>query len=177
MTVFTATFSAITLTNAGGSQDLMELVPDATTRLRLLEIEIMQYSDIGAATADLAAAEMEIVSILVMRGHTTTGSGGAAVTPGNLNSYGRASVTTVAKNNTTLATSGTIVTLLATGWHLQAGFIWRPPEDISGPDRHRRQIIVAPEERLVIRMNSTLDDDVVANMTVTFEEIGKAPTS
>ncbi len=178
MTVFTATFSAITLTNAGASQDLMELVPDATTRLRLLEIEIMQYSDIGAATADLAAAEMEIVSILVIRGYTTAGADSAtAVTPVNLNSYGRASVTTVTRNNTTLAKDGTPKTLLSTGWHLQAGFIWRPPEDLSGPDRHRRQILIAPSERVVIRMNSTLDDDVVANMTVTFEEIGKAPTS
>ncbi len=178
MTVFTATFSAITLTNSGGTQDLMELVPDATTRLRLLEIEIMQYSDIGGASADAAAAEMEIVSILVIRGYTTAGADSATpVTPVNLNSYGRNSATGVTRNNTTLATSGTPKTLLATGWHLQAGFIWRPPEDISGPDRHRRQIIIAPEERLVIRMNSTLDDDVVANMTVTFEEIGKAPVS
>lgn len=168
MTVYTAAFSAITLTNAGGTQDLFELVPDATTRLRILEIELNQYTDFGDAQA-------EIVSLLVMRGHSTTGSGGSAVTPVNLSPYSRASVTTVARNNTTLATAGSPETVLATGWHLQAGFIWRPPLE-SLPLQQRRYIVVQPSQRLVIRLNSTLADDVTANGTVTFEEIGKAPT-
>lgn len=169
MTVFTAAFSAVTLTNAGGTQDLFELVPNGTTRLRLLEIELNQYSDFGDAQA-------EIVALLIMRGHTTTGSGGSAVTPVNLNPYGRASVTTVARNNTTLASAGSPETILASGWHLQAGFIWRPPRS-DPPEEFRRHIIVKPSQRLVIRLNSTLADDVTANGTVTFEEIGKAPIS
>ena len=168
MTVFTASFSAITLTNAGGTQDLFELVPDATTRIRILELELNQYSD-------FADAQAEIVALLIMRGHTTTGSGGSAVTPVNVSPYGRASVTTVARNNTTLASAGSPETLLASGWHLQAGFIWRPPEDFQR-EPFRRQYVVKPSQRLVIRLNSTLADDVTANATVTFEEIGKAPT-
>ena len=168
MTVFTAQFNGIAITSASGTQDLFELVPDATTRIRILEVEINQGSDFGDA-------EAEIRPILFMRGHTTTGSGGSAVTPANLSPYGRVSVTTVARNNTTLATAGSPKTVLATGWHLQAGFIWRPPEDFAR-DPFRRHIVIKPSQRFVIRLATGLADDLAdVSATVTFEEIGKAP--
>ena len=170
MTVFTAQFNGFALTTANGTHDLFELVPDGTTRIRLLEVELNQGSDFGDAQA-------EIRPLLFMRGHTTTGSGGSAVTPVNVNPYGRASVTTVASNNTTLATAGSPETLLATGWHLQAGFIWRPPEDLQR-DPFRRHYVIKPSQRFVIRLAVAVADDLadVAG-TVTFEEIGKAPIS
>ena len=171
MTVFTAQFNGIAITAASGTQDLFELVPDATTRLRLLEIELNQGSDFGDAQA-------EIRPLLIMRGHTTTGSGGAAVTPVNVNPYGRVSVTTVARNNTTLASAGSPETLLATGWHLQAGFIWRPPETLVRGDPFRRHFLVKPSQRLVIRLATAVADDLAdVSGTVTFEEIGKSPVS
>ena len=164
MTVFTAQFNGVAILNSDGSQDLFELVPDATTRIRILEVEINQASDFGDAQA-------EIRTILFMRGHTTTGSGGSAVTPGNVSPYSRASVTTVARNNTTLASSGTVVTLLATGWHLQAGFIWRPPEDDRAEVPFRRQFVIKPSQRFVIRLADTVADDLAnVSATVTFEE-------
>lgn len=170
MTVFTAQFNGVAITSASGTQDLFELVPDGTTRIRLLEIEIFQASDFGDT-------EAEIRPLLVMRGHTTTGSGGSAVTPVNVNPYGRASVTTVAANNTTLATAGSPETLLATGWHLQAGFIWRPPQDAPhGMNPFRRNFLIKPSQRCVIRLAVGVTDDLAdCGGTVTFEEIGKAP--
>lgn len=175
MTVFTAQFNGVAITNASGTQDLFELVPDATTRIRLLEIELNQASDFGDAQA-------EIRTILIMRGHTTTGSGGTAVTPVRVRtakSDARASVTTVAANNTTLATGGSPVTVLATAWHLQAGFIWRPDENAPrGVPAFRRHIEAAPSERLVIRMAEAVTDDLAdVSGTVMFEEIGKSPVS
>ena len=172
MTVFTAQFNGVAITNASGTQDLFELVPDATTRIRLLEIELNQASDFGDAQA-------EIRTLLIMRGHTTTGSGGGAVTPVNLDPYGRASVTTVARNNTTLATAGSPETIIASGWHLQAGFIWRPPEvSIPGVKLFRRFILVKPSQRIVIRLAEAVTDDLAdVSGTVTFEEIGKSPVS
>ena len=171
MTVFTASFSAVSV--GAATQDLFELVPDATTRVRLLEIEIAQYSPL-----DFGDMQAEILGITILRGHTTGGSGGSVVTPVNVNPYGRASVTTVEANNTTLASAGSPETLLASGWHIQAGFIWRPPEDAPrGVPPFRRHFLIKPSQRLVIRTSAPADELTLTNGTVTFEEIGKAPTS
>ncbi len=166
MTVYTASFSAVAITAA---QDLFEIVAPANSRVRVLEIDIGQYSDFGDAQA-------EILSIAVHRGHTTSGSGGSTVTPANLNPYGAAAGSTVEANNTTVATtSGTL--LWATGWHVQAGFLWSPPE-ISPPGvvPFRRHIIVKPSQRLVIRITAPTDE-ITTNGTILFEEIGKSPVS
>ncbi len=168
MTIFTASLVAATLTTSGGDVDIFDLTPDATTRLRLIEVELNQYSD-------FADAEAEIVGVTFIRAYTSA-SDGSAITPANVSRYGRASVTTVLGNGPAIANTGTPITLLASAWNLQAGFIWRPPEFTRG-DPHRRQFVIQPSERLVIRVTSTFADDVTANCTVTFEEIGKAPKS
>lgn len=175
MTVFSATFSAVAISAA---QDLFEIVAPADSRVRLLEVDIGQYSDIEAATADLAAEEQEILSILFIRGHTTPGSGGSDPTPVNMNPYSRASTAAIAANNTTVATTaGT--TIWSTTWHIQAGFIWRPPEDLPrGLDPFRRHILLKPSQSLVIRTNAeTLADAVTTNGSILWEEIGKSPVS
>ncbi len=171
MTVFSAAFSAVAISVA---QDLFEIVAPANSRVRLLEIDIGQYSDIGGATADLAAAEQEILSLTVHRGHTVSGSGGSAVTPANVNPYGRAAGATVEANNTTVAiTSGVLI--WATTWHVQAGFIWRPQEQAPrGLDPFRRNILIKPSQRLVIRITAP-GDELTTNGSILFEEIGKAP--
>ncbi len=45
MTVFSASFSAVAISAA---QDLFEIVAPSDSRIRLLEIDIGQYSDFGA---------------------------------------------------------------------------------------------------------------------------------
>ena len=166
MTVFSAAFSAVAITNA---QDLFEIVAPADSRVRLLEIDIGQYSD-------FADAQAEILSLAIHRGHTVSGSAGSTVTPVNVNPYGRAAGAVVEANNTTVATtSGTL--LWATGWHLQAGFIWRPPEDMPrGLDPFRRHILIKPSQRLVIRITAPTDE-ITTNGSILFEEIGKSPVS
>lgn len=164
MTVFSAAFSAVAISAA---QDLFEIVAPANSRVRILEIDLAQYSDFGDAAA-------EILSLTVHRGFTTSGSGGGTVTPANFNPYSRAAGTTVERNNTTVATTaGTL--LWATGWHLQAGFIWRPVDD-NNSNPFRRHIILKPSERLVVRITAPADE-ITANGSVLFEEIGKGPVS
>ncbi len=172
MTVFSAAFSAVAITLA---QDLFEIVAPANSRVRLLEIDIGQYSDIGGDTADLAAAEQEILSLTIYRGHTVSGSGGSTVTPANVNPYSRAAGATVEANNTTVATTSGIL-LWATTWHVQAGFIWRPPEDVVRADPFRRHILIKPSQRLVIRITVPADE-ITTNGSILFEEIGKSPVS
>ncbi len=166
MTVFSAAFSAVAITAA---QDLFEIVAPSTSRVRLLEIDIGQYSDFGDAQA-------EILSIAIWRGHTTSGSGGSTVTPANLNPYGAVAASTVEANNTTVATtSGT--RLWATGWHVQAGFLWSPVEHAPrGVIAFRRHIVIKPSQRLVIRITAP-NDSITTNGSILFEEIGKSPVS
>lgn len=163
MAVFTASLTAATITAAGGDSDIFDITPNSLTRIRILEVELNQYSDFGDAQA-------EILGITFIRGHTTV-SNGSSITPIAVENYGPPSVTTVVGNGTTIASGGTAITMLATSWNLQAGFIWRPPEALERSP-HRRQFIIKPSERLVIRNVSTLTDDITANCTVTFEEIG-----
>ena len=170
MTVFTATFSGVTIATAGGTQDLFEIVAPATSRVIIHDIALAQYSP-----SDLVDAEAEIVSLLIMRGHTTSGSGGSTPTASNMNPYSRAAGSVVETNNTTLASSGSPETLWADGWHLQAGFIWRLSERTTSL-KTEGKILLKPSQRLVVRMASAVADDIVgANGTLLFEEIGKAP--
>ena len=70
-----------------------------------------------------------------------------------------------------------VITLLwATGWHLQAGFIWRPPEDLRIGDPFRRHILLKPSQRAVLRITAPADS-ITVNGTLWFEEIAKAPKS
>ncbi len=49
MTVFSAAFSAVAISAA---QDLFEIVAPSDSRIRLLEIDIGQYSDFGDAAEE-----------------------------------------------------------------------------------------------------------------------------
>lgn len=160
-TLFSATFNAI---GVAAAQDLFEIAAPATSRVLIHQIEFGQYSEFGDA-------QDELLSVLIMRGHTTTGSGGAAVTPANLESWGRAAAATVARNNTTVATGGSPVTLYATAFNVRAGFYW-PSASLS---YLQRPITLEAGERLVARI--TLPIDIMTmNGTLIFEETGKLPT-
>ncbi len=54
MTVFSAAFSAVSVSAA---QDVFELVAPSDSRVRLLEIDIGQYSDFGDAAEETDAAD------------------------------------------------------------------------------------------------------------------------
>ena len=166
MTVFTAPFSAIAVSAA---QDVFELVAPANMRVRMLEIDIGQYSDFGDAQA-------EILSLTIHTGHTVSGSGGDTITPVNVNPYGAAAGSTVERNNTTEAiTSGTL--WWATAFHVQAGFLWSPLEDAPrGVPMGRRHLLIKPSQRMVIRITAPADE-LTMNGSILFEEIGKAPVS
>lgn len=152
MPVFSAAFSAISVAAA---QDLWEIVaPTGSDKVTLRELRIGQYSDFGDAQA-------ELISIQLIRGYTTSGSGGAAVTPVNLESASRAAQTTVERNNTTVATAGTGSVLLADSFNVASGFWYRPPED--------ERIVLISGERLVVRI-SLPTDAITTNSTIIFEE-------
>jgi len=149
--IFTATFAAVSVTAA---QDVWELVMPATTKGRLREVRIGQYSDAGDT-------EAELLSVQIIRGYTTTGSGGAAATPANLRSWSRAAAATVKRNNTTVAQDGTAVVLLADTFNVASGFWYRPPVE--------EMIYLDNGERLVVRITAPADG-LTTSSTLVFEE-------
>lgn len=155
MAIFSAPFSAVAVSAA---QDVWEIVAHANTRVAIREIRLGQYSDFGDAQA-------EILSVTIITGFTTTGSGGAAVTPVNLSrrTGGLSAVSTVARNNTTVAQDGTGTVVLADVFNVAAGWWYYPPEE--------ERIIMEKSQRLVVRITAPADA-LTMNGTIIFEELG-----
>lgn len=160
---YAAAFSAIAVSAA---QDVFEIVAPSTKTVAIREIVIGQYSDPGDAQA-------EMLSVLLMRGHTVTGSGGAAVTPASLAvPEEAASGSTVARNNTTVATGGSPVTVRGDVFNVMAGWRYYPtPGDPNDPRIRDERIWLRPSERFVVRITAPADA-ITMNATVVFDEIG-----
>lgn len=155
--IFTATFSAIAVSAA---QDAFQLTAHATSRIEICEIFLGQYSDAGDAAA-------EMLSVQIVRGHTTTGSGGAAVTPANFEPWSRAAVTVAARNNTTIAADGTAVILHSEAFNVQGGWLYKP---FFGADSNERPKAEAGQI-IVVRITAPADA-VTMNGTIKWREIG-----
>lgn len=117
--VYTVTFSAVSVAAA---QDLFEVTPASNRPIEIVGIELGQTSDFGDA-------QDEGLQISFVRGHTTSGSGGTAATPGAMSPLDTAAGFAAEVNNTTIAATGTTVTLMTGVWNVRAGYInWFPEE-------------------------------------------------
>lgn len=164
MPVFSAAFAAVAV--GAAAQDVFEILASATSRLRIREIRLGQYSDAGDASA-------EMLSVQIIRGYTTPGEAGAAVTPINLQPWSRAASASVARNNTTLAQNGSPQILLADSFNVQAGFYWPGGDDPGKRDNFDDgYIYVNVNQLLVVRITAPADE-LTMNGTLIFEEIGK----
>jgi hypothetical protein len=115
--VYAVTFSAVAVSAA---QDLFEITPADDKPVEIVGIELGQSSDYGDA-------QDEGLQISIIRGHTTSGSGGSAPTPAPINPNDSASGFTAEVNNTTIASTGTTVTLHTGCWNVRGGYInWWP---------------------------------------------------
>lgn len=155
MAIFSAVASGVAVATA---QDVFEIVAGSATRARLHEIRLGQTTDFGDAAA-------EGLSVTLIRGFTTAGSGGAAVTPVNLAGHANASpaASTVKRNNTTLAQDGAGATILADAWNIADSWHYAPANE--------QMPILEKDQRLVVRV-STPTDEITMNATLMFEEIG-----
>lgn len=154
--IFAATFSAVAVSAA---QDLFEIVAPAGSWVTIREIRVGQYSDSGDAAA-------EALGISILRGYTTSGSGGSTATPvaiTNPQTNARSADSTVEVNNTTVAADGSPVICLADAFNIAAGWHYYPvPEE---------RIKVKPSQRLVVRLTAPADA-LTMNGTIVFEEHG-----
>lgn len=158
---------AVTVTGiaVAAAQDIFELTANANTRVKFKGLTLGQYSDAGDA-------QDELIGVQIIVGHTTPGSGGAAVTPVNLNrSSDLTASSTVARNNTTIAAAGTPVNFLSDSWAVIRTYRVVPGEDFM-PER----LSIEPGQIMVVRLTAPADS-LTTNATLFFEEIGKMPVS
>lgn len=160
--LYSVVFDNVTLTASGGDQDLFYIKPAAD---KICILEAVYVSNVGG-TADAGDAQEELVRMNYIRlpATVTVGSGGTNPTPNPTITNDAAAGFTGRVNDTTVATtSGTALTLHSDGWNVRIPYVYLPPPE------HR--MIVANAQALVVRMSSTLNDDMAASGTAYVREL------
>jgi hypothetical protein len=150
-----------TITNAGGNVDLLSIQPADDKPCRIAGWLIGQTSERGDIQEENVRLTLRHLAATV-----TIGSGGGAVTgqpsrPG----FDPAAGFTARCNDTTVATSSgndTVIEELA--WNIRSS-----PWERWIPEEARNQAVQG--EALVVRMESTVSDDVDVNLTFLIEEM------
>lgn len=154
--VYTISFDGVTVTNAGGDADIFELTPADDKPIRILGWTLDVSSEVGDAAE-------EILRYKWIRGHATTGNG-TSVTPRPVNTADAAAGLTAEYNGSTIASTGTAVDLHAGAFNVRAGErMFLPPECRFGASQ--------ADTTLVLRLMSTVADDVTMSATVYVEEL------
>lgn len=148
-----------TLATASGNIDLLEVVPADDKPVKLRGFSLGQTSEVGDA-----AEEGVSVSVMVLPA-TFTSSNGTATTPRPVDSADAAAGFTAEVNGATVATtSGTGITHCDFGWNMR-----NTPFDFWFPDE-RFCPKVKGSEGMVVRLNTTLADDITGVLTFWLEE-------
>jgi hypothetical protein len=103
-------------------QDAFEVSPAANKPLKILGFTIGQTGN-----SDVGDAAEEILAFHLVRGHTTSGSGGSSVTPVPLNPNDAAAGFTAEVNNTTIASAGTTTTIHTQTFNVRLGLDYMYP--------------------------------------------------
>ena len=152
---YAVTFENVAVTAA---QDFFELTPADDKPVRLLGLMLSQSSDVGDAAE-------EILRLKVIRGHATSGSGGSSATPVPLSPADTAAGASAEINNTTIASTGTAVDLLADTFNIRSGYtFWWTPE--TAP-----MCSEANGVRLAVRLMAAPADSLSMSGTLYFEEM------
>lgn len=151
--VFIVPIDAVAVTAV---QDLWSFLPATDKPIELLGAVLNQSSDAGDA-------QDEQLRVRIRRGFTSAGSGGSSVTAGLLDALDSAAATTCRINDTTQASGGTIVTLLADAFNVRAGWVYRPlPEE---------RIRCQPGVRLVIDLPAAPADSLTLSGYALIKEL------
>lgn len=127
MRTYSTTFTA---TAATAAVDFFEFAAAANKPIELVGMTIAQTSEIASNVG-----EDEFLTINIVRGNTTTGSGGSTFTPLPFDPFDPAAGFTAKVMNTTAASAGTPGNLHVDTFNIRLGFgmVW--PQDF-GPRTH-----------------------------------------
>lgn len=155
---YTATFKSIAVTAA---QDLFEIAAPSDAVVVIHEWGLFQTTELGDA-----AEEQLLLTTNRGVGTVTSGSGGAAVTPQQIEDGDSAFGGTVERNNTTVMAAGTgsLEELEIFGWNIRV-----PLQRIYTPETRP---VISPGNRWTLELESVPADSITMHGFVTFEEIG-----
>lgn len=153
--MYSVSFTATAVTVAA---DLFEITPADDKPCVVHAIYLGQTTELGD-TAE------EQLGLTLVRGHTTSGSGGSSATPRPRNPSDAAAGFAAEVVNTTAASVGTTVTLHADSWNVRG-----PYQLIFTPET--RPIVTQGNTTLVLRMTGAPADSVSITGTMYVEEQG-----
>ena len=153
--VYTAEFENVAVTAA---VDFFEFDPGAERPIELVGLFISQHTEVATNVG-----RDEFVRMRIIRGHTTSGSGGSAVTPRQLDEFDPAPGFACEANNTTIASAGTAINLHSEAWNVRTGFgQWWPAE--CGPR-------AAGANLLVVRLLAAVSESISFSATAYVREV------
>lgn len=152
--VYAVTFEAVAVT---AQVDFFEITPADDKPVALHALYLSQSSDTGDA-------QEELLRIKVIRGHTTSGSGGAAPTPAPLNPNAAAAGFAAETNNTTIASAGTTVDMHAEAFNIRTGLalVWTP---------ETQPIATQANTTILVRLMAAPADSLTMSGTLLVEEL------
>ena len=112
--LYTVQFDNVSVSAA---QDLFEITPADDKPLEIVGLFLSQ-----TGVADVGDAAEECLPVQIIRGFTSSGSGGSAPTPAPVKRVDAAAGFTAEVNNTTLATTGTTVTIHSDNFNVRVGY-------------------------------------------------------
>lgn len=137
-------------------QDLFSLLPATDKPVALHAVYISQTSDFGDSAE-------EGVRISIVRGNTTVGSGGSAITGNPLYPNTAVDAATVRANDTTEASAGTEVIMHLESWNVRQTWMYHPaPEDRPGVENN---------EHICVRLLDAPGDSLTVDGTIVYEEL------
>jgi hypothetical protein len=152
--VYSIQFENVAVTAA---QDFFEVSPADDKPVKLLGLFLSQSSEIGDA-------QEEMMRIQVIRGYTSSGSGGSAGTAVPVDRNAAAAGLACEVNNTTVANTGTAVVIHSESFNERTGLaMWWTPE--TAP------ITSQGDTTIVVRLMAAPADSVTMNGTLYVEEL------
>jgi hypothetical protein len=150
---------AATVTNAGGNNDLWIIEPADDKPATIRGIILGQTSEVADA-----AEEAINISIIHMAATVTNGNGTSTTPLPAKHGKTAAGFTSEVNGATVATTSGTATTKIEFAWNLRSSpyDLWFPDKDFA-PDCRQG-------EALIVRMNTTLADDISFAGTLIVEE-------
>lgn len=155
--VYTVIFDNAAITTANGDYDLFEVSPADDKPVAIVGLLLFVLSEVGDAAE-------EWLRINIIRGHTTSGSGGSTNTGESLNPVDTAPGFATEQANTAIASVGTTDTLYALGMNVRTGLEqWFPPE--------ARPVATQANTTIVVRLMAAVTDDLTMSGTLILEEL------